>query len=104
MITMREGIVNRQEICIATIAMKKVMQCTIALTQEDMEEEMTIEEEDNKSHPCAQDHLRARRYVTVKCLGVIHDMKVKVCGVELANDMYVMPSKGEGYPIILGRP
>ena len=42
--------------------------------------------------------------VIVNCLGVIHDVKVKVCGVEVANDMYVMPSKGEGYPIILGRP
>ena len=42
--------------------------------------------------------------VTVKCLGVVHDVKVKVCGVEVANDMYVMPSKGEGYPIILCRP
>ena len=40
----------------------------------------------------------------VKCLGVIHDVKVKICGKEVANDMYVMPSKGEGYPIILGRP
>ena len=42
--------------------------------------------------------------VTVKFLGVIHDVKVRVCGVEEANDMYVMPSKGEGYPIILGKP
>ena len=42
--------------------------------------------------------------VTVKCLGVLHDVKVRVCDIEVANDMYVMPSKGEGYPIILGRP
>ncbi len=42
--------------------------------------------------------------VTVKCLGVIHDVKVKVCGIEVAVDTYVMPSKGDGYPIILGRP
>ena len=42
--------------------------------------------------------------VAVKCLWVIHDVKVKVYGIEVANDMYVMPSKGEGYPIILGRP
>ena len=63
MITMREGIVNRQEICIATIAMKKVMQCTIALTQEDMEEEMPMEEEDNKSHPRVQDHQHHPFYI-----------------------------------------
>ena len=42
--------------------------------------------------------------VTIKCLGVIHDVKVKGCGIEAVVDTYVMPSKGEGYPIILGRP
>ena len=42
--------------------------------------------------------------VKVKCAGVIHDLKVKVCGVEVAIDVYVMPAKGEGYPLILGRP
>ena len=42
--------------------------------------------------------------VTVKCSGVVRDVKVRVCGIEVAVDMYVMPSKGEGYPIILGRP
>ena len=35
---------------------------------------------------------------------MIKDVQVKVCGVEIAVDMYVMPSKGEGYPIILARP
>ena len=42
--------------------------------------------------------------VTVKCVGVINDVKVKVCGVEVAVDVHVMPSKGEGYLVILGRP
>ena len=42
--------------------------------------------------------------VTAKCLRVIHDVKVRVCGIEVATNMYVMLSKGEGYPIILGRP
>ena len=41
---------------------------------------------------------------TVRCLGVINNVRIKVCGVEVEVDMYVMPSKGEGYPIILGRP
>ena len=27
-----------------------------------------------------------------------------VCGIEVAADMYVIPAKGEGYTIILGRP
>ena len=42
--------------------------------------------------------------VSVKCLGVYKGVKVTVCGVKVAVDMYVIPAKGEGYPIILGRP
>ena len=42
--------------------------------------------------------------VTVKCLGVINDVKIKVCEIEVAIDTYVLPSKGENYPIILKRP
>ena len=41
---------------------------------------------------------------SIKCLGVIKDLKVKVCDIEVEVDMYVIRSKGEGYPIILGRP
>ncbi|MCO5612756.1 hypothetical protein L7F22_067026 [Adiantum nelumboides] len=40
----------------------------------------------------------------VKCLGVINALKIKVCEIEVEVDVYVMPTKGEGYPIILGRP
>ncbi|MCO5575580.1 hypothetical protein L7F22_029382 [Adiantum nelumboides] len=40
----------------------------------------------------------------VKCLGVINALKIKVCEIEVEVDIYVMPTKGEGYPIILGRP
>ena len=42
--------------------------------------------------------------VSVKCVGVCKGVKVTVCGVKVAVDMYVIPTKGEGYPIILGRP
>ena len=42
--------------------------------------------------------------VSVKCLGVINNVKISVCGVQVAVDMYVMPTKGEGDPLILGRP
>ena len=42
--------------------------------------------------------------VFVKCLGVINNVKIFVCGVQVAVDIYVMPAKGEGYPVILGRP
>ena len=42
--------------------------------------------------------------VSVKCLGVINDVKVKACGIEVVVDTYVMLSKGDDYPIILRRP
>ncbi|MCO5612317.1 hypothetical protein L7F22_066582 [Adiantum nelumboides] len=37
--------------------------------------------------------------VFVKYVGL-----VTVCGVQFGVDMYVLPARGEGYPIILGRP
>ncbi|MCO5603765.1 hypothetical protein L7F22_057917 [Adiantum nelumboides] len=37
--------------------------------------------------------------VSVKYVGV-----VTVCGIQFGVDMYVLPARGEGYPIILGRP
>ncbi|MCO5599590.1 hypothetical protein L7F22_053696 [Adiantum nelumboides] len=40
----------------------------------------------------------------VKCLCVINALKIKVCEIDVEVDVYVMPTKGEGYPIILGRP
>ena len=42
--------------------------------------------------------------VLVKCVGVCKEIKVIVCGIKVVVDMYVIPAKGEGYPIILGRP
>ncbi|MCO5569774.1 hypothetical protein L7F22_023489 [Adiantum nelumboides] len=42
--------------------------------------------------------------VKVKCLGIVNGVKVRVCEVEIEVDVYVMPNKGEGYPIIFGRP
>ncbi|MCO5602990.1 hypothetical protein L7F22_057132 [Adiantum nelumboides] len=40
----------------------------------------------------------------VKCLDVINALKMKKCEIEVEVDVCVMPTKGEGYPIILGRP
>ena len=42
--------------------------------------------------------------VSVKCVGVCRAIKVTICGIKVAVDMYVIPAKGEGYPIILGGP
>ncbi|MCO5561160.1 hypothetical protein L7F22_014781 [Adiantum nelumboides] len=39
----------------------------------------------------------------VKCLGVINGLKIKICEIEVEVDVYVMPTEGEGYPIILVR-
>lgn len=41
---------------------------------------------------------------SVKCLGVIKGVRVTICGIEVEVNMYVIPSRGKGYPIILGRP
>ena len=40
--------------------------------------------------------------VSVKWVGVCRNVKVIICGIKVAVDMYVLPAKGEGYPIILG--
>ncbi|MCO5585721.1 hypothetical protein L7F22_039657 [Adiantum nelumboides] len=42
--------------------------------------------------------------VKVECLKIVNAVRVKVCEVEVEVDVYVMPTKEEGYPIILGRP
>ena len=42
--------------------------------------------------------------VSVKCVGVCRNVKIGVCGIKVGVDLYVLPAKGEGYPIILGRP
>ena len=42
--------------------------------------------------------------VSVKCVGICKGIKVTVCGIKVAVDMYVIPAKGEGYPVILERP
>lgn len=41
---------------------------------------------------------------SIKCLGVIKWLRINICDIEVEVDMYVIESKGEGYPIILGRP
>ena len=35
---------------------------------------------------------------TIKCVFVINDVKIKVCWVEVAVNVYVMPSKREDLP------
>ena len=42
--------------------------------------------------------------VSAKCVGVCRRVKITVCAIKVAIDMYIIPAKGEGYLIILGRP
>ena len=42
--------------------------------------------------------------VSVNCVGFCKEIRVIVCGVQVAKHMYVILAKGEGYPVILGRP
>ena len=41
--------------------------------------------------------------VSVKCVGVCRRVKITVCAIKVTIDMYVIPAKGEGYLIILGK-
>ncbi|MCO5594227.1 hypothetical protein L7F22_048254 [Adiantum nelumboides] len=49
-------------------------------------------------------HAKLANNSKVKCLGIIKDVHISVLDVSAKVDFYVMPSKGEGYPLILGRP
>ena len=55
-------------------------------------------------HGKSQFKAKMANNVSVKCVGVCKNVKITVCGVKVAVDLYVIPAKGEGYPIILGRP
>ncbi|MCO5603194.1 hypothetical protein L7F22_057341 [Adiantum nelumboides] len=49
-------------------------------------------------------HAKLANNSKVKCLGIIKDVHITVLDVSAKVDFYVMPPKGEGYPLILGRP
>ncbi|MCO5570538.1 hypothetical protein L7F22_024261 [Adiantum nelumboides] len=49
-------------------------------------------------------HAKLANNSKVKCLGIIKDVHITVLDVSAKVDFYVMPSKGEGYPLIVGRP
>ena len=55
-------------------------------------------------HEPAECGAKMANNVVVNCVGKIRNLKVKVCGVQVEVDIYVMPMRGEGYPLILGRP
>ncbi|MCO5568794.1 hypothetical protein L7F22_022494 [Adiantum nelumboides] len=49
-------------------------------------------------------HAKLANNSKVKGLGIIKDVHITVLDVSAKVDFYVVPSKGEGYPLILGRP
>ncbi|MCO5563792.1 hypothetical protein L7F22_017440 [Adiantum nelumboides] len=49
-------------------------------------------------------HAKLANNSKVKCLGIIKDVHITVLDVSAKMDFYVVPSKGKGYPLILGRP
>ncbi|MCO5594243.1 hypothetical protein L7F22_048270 [Adiantum nelumboides] len=49
-------------------------------------------------------HAKLANNSKVKCLGIIKDVHITILDVFAKMNFYVMPSKGEGYPLILGRP
>ena len=40
----------------------------------------------------------------MRCVGVIKALKVKTLGIKATVDVFMMPTKGEGYPMVLGWP
>ena len=55
----------------------------------------------DKQAPCKT---KMANNTNVDCVGVIKALKVKTLGTEVIVDIFVMPTKGEGYFMILGRP
>ncbi|MCO5599494.1 hypothetical protein L7F22_053598 [Adiantum nelumboides] len=49
-------------------------------------------------------HAKLANNSKVKCLAIIKDVHIIVLDVSAKVDFYVMPSKGEGYPLVFGRP
>ncbi|MCO5570971.1 hypothetical protein L7F22_024701 [Adiantum nelumboides] len=49
-------------------------------------------------------HVKLANNSQVKCLGIIKDVHITILDVSAKVDFYVMPSKGESYPFILGKP
>ena len=47
---------------------------------------------------------RMANNTNVHCVGVINALKVKTLGTKVMVDDFVMPTKVEGYPMILARP
>ena len=52
----------------------------------------------------SQSKVKLANNSSIRHVGITQDIEIKVFDVEIAIDMYVIPIKGEGYSIILGRP
>ena len=60
--------------------------------------EKTMHHLDLEVHGKSEFKAKMANNVSVKCVGVCKEIKVTLCGIKVAVDIYVIPAKEEGYP------
>ncbi|MCO5574147.1 hypothetical protein L7F22_027927 [Adiantum nelumboides] len=66
--------------------------------------EATMHRLNLKIHKTPEVRVKMADNSKAKCLGMVRDVRVDALGVKHELDFYIMSSKGNGYPLILGRP
>ncbi|MCO5551435.1 hypothetical protein L7F22_004938 [Adiantum nelumboides] len=66
--------------------------------------EATMHRLNLKIHKTPEVRVKMADNSKAKCLGMVRDVRVDALGVKQELDFYIMSSKGNGYPLILGRP
>ncbi|MCO5586770.1 hypothetical protein L7F22_040712 [Adiantum nelumboides] len=66
--------------------------------------EATMHRLNLKIHKTPEVRVKMADNSRAKCLGMVRDVRVDALGVKQELDFYIMSSKGNGYPLILGRP
>ncbi|MCO5592621.1 hypothetical protein L7F22_046624 [Adiantum nelumboides] len=66
--------------------------------------EATMHRLNLKIHKTPEVQVKMADNSKAKCLGMVRDVRVHALGVKQELDFHIMSSKGNGYPLILGRP
>ncbi|MCO5587328.1 hypothetical protein L7F22_041277 [Adiantum nelumboides] len=66
--------------------------------------EATMHRLNLKIHKTPEVRVKMADNSKAKCLGMVRDVRVDALGVKQELDFYIMSFKGNGYPLILGRP
>ncbi|MCO5591203.1 hypothetical protein L7F22_045184 [Adiantum nelumboides] len=66
--------------------------------------EATMHRLNLKIHKTPEVRVKMADNSKAKCLGMVRDVRVDALGVKQELDFYIMSSKGNGYPLILGHP